>query len=112
VSHVGGNTTRTVVAKIGRDCVDDAGELLLYGPEEAHDAMHELLLVSAPFGGSPTDGMIEVKRAKWGLFRGCLPADHYDVIGQIAHTTRDPITGFDAPRFYRWLVSDLAKRGL
>ena len=85
--------------------------------------MNELLWVTAPFGStsrddkgaivlSPSDGMVSVESAKWGEFRGCLPADHYDVIGQIGHTTRDGRTGFDAPLFYRYVASSLAEKGL
>ena len=55
--------------------------------------------------------MVSVDSAKWGNFRGCIPADHYDVIGQMARISADPVTGFDAPRFYEWVISDLAERG-
>jgi triacylglycerol lipase len=56
--------------------------------------------------------MVSVESAKWGSFRGCIPADHYDVIGQIGHFTRDVRTGFDPIDFYRWVASDLAEQGL
>jgi triacylglycerol lipase len=90
---------------------------------ETRDALNLALWVTWPFASatlgedgaattSPADGMVSVESAKWGTFRGCLPADHYDVIGQIGHVTRDVLTGFDAPRFYQWLASDLATRGL
>jgi hypothetical protein len=52
-----------------------------------------------------------VASARWGNFRGCIPADHYDVVGQIGHNTRDPVTGFDAARFWAFVASDLAERG-
>lgn len=122
VSHPNGKASAATRASIAEHCVDAAGAPAFYGPDDARDAMHPLLLVTAPFGSatldadgriatSPTDGMIAVESAKHGLFRGCVPADHYDVIGQIAHTTRDPRTGFDPIRFYRWILSDLAERG-
>ena len=61
---------------------------------------------------TPTDGMVSVDSAKWGHFRGCIPADHYHVIGQLRRSVKDVYTGFDAARFYGWLANDLAGRGL
>jgi len=76
------------------------------------DRMNDLLLVTAPFAGAPSDGMISVESAKHGDFRGCIPADHYDVIGQIGHVARDPSTGFSDVSFYELIAADLAERGL
>lgn len=123
VSHVLGRSSAASEADIAAHCVDDAGASLFFHRAGAHDALAELLMFTAPFSNSartaegkvvlsPSDGMIAVESAKWGTFRGCVSADHYDFIGQIGHTTRDPVTGFDAPRFYRWIASDLAARGL
>jgi triacylglycerol lipase len=87
------------------------------------DHMQPTLVVTAPFGGasldaegntvtSPTDGMVSVESAKWGSFRGCVPSDHYQVIGQLRRAAPDVYTGFDPLRFYAWIASDLAGRGL
>jgi triacylglycerol lipase len=89
---------------------------------DTRDTMNPLLWLTTSFAGgtlddhgrltfSPADGMVSVESAKWGRFRGCLPADHYDVIGQIAHTTPDPMTGFDSARFFAAVVTSLASRG-
>ncbi len=91
-------------------------------PLDATDHMQPALWVTAPFGSAtndengiarttPTDGMVSVESARWGEFRGCIPADHYHVIGQHRRAGRDPWTGFDARRFYSWLANDLAERG-
>ncbi len=88
----------------------------------APDTSNLLLWATYPFSGSangddgrvvvsPSDGMVSVASARWGEFRGCVAADHYDVVGQIGHSTRDPLTGFDAASFYRYVASDLATRG-
>ncbi len=29
----------------------------------------------------PNDGLVQVDSAKWGEFRGCIPADHADEVG-------------------------------
>lgn len=56
------------------------------------------------------DGLVTVESARWGEFQGCIPADHMDEVGQIAHT--GPIaSGFDHIAFYRKIVSDLRAAG-
>jgi triacylglycerol lipase len=115
VSHVLGRSSAASNGKIAAQCIDsESGALSFFHHEDAasaNDSLNEVLLATAPFAGAPADGMVSVESAKWGHFRGCLPADHYDVIGQIARVTADPVTGFDAPRFYAWVASDLATRG-
>jgi triacylglycerol lipase len=123
VSHILARSSASSEASIAKYCTGADGTARLYRHEGDNDAMNELLWVTAPWSStsrgddgsvvaSPSDGMISVASAKWGEFRGCVPADHYDVIGQLGHTTRDGQSGFDAPRFYAWVASDLASRGL
>ena len=90
----------------------DACDGIYFAHPDTRDAMNEILWTTAAFAGNPSDGMIPVVSAKHGNFRGCIPADHYDVIGQIGHQTRDPNTGFDDVAFYSWVASDLAEQGL
>jgi len=108
---------------IAAGCVDTDGRPVFFTHPDSVDALNPLLLVAAPFSHTardsrdlvvttPSDGMIALASARWGQFRGCLGADHYDVIGQIGNRTRDPLTGFDARSFYIWLAADLAARGL
>lgn len=59
----------------------------------------------------PNDGMATVASSKHGTFRGCIPADHFDEVGQIKDEARSSRTGFDHVRFYRNVAFDLAKRG-
>ncbi len=123
VSAVSGRSSAANERSIREHCAGPDGAFLFERHPNTTDAMNPALWVTAPFStqthgpegetvDSPSDGMISVESAKWGLFRGCLPADHYDVIGQIGHVTRDPATGFDAPRFYQQVVSELSERGL
>jgi triacylglycerol lipase len=123
VSHILARSSASSEQSIRRHCAGADGDVRLFRNEGDNDAMNELLWVTAPWSStsrgddgavvaSPSDGMVSVASAKWGEFRGCIPADHYDVIGQIGHTTRDGQSGFDAPRFYRWIASDLAAKGL
>ncbi len=90
------------------------GPILTYN--KRRDSMDTLLVPVAAIvahGASllPNDGMATVASAKHGLFRGCIPADHFDEVGQIKDDARDPKTGFDHRRFYRNVAFDLARRG-
>ena len=126
VSHVGADAAHPAAADVAAHCVDAKGAPAFFGGAAAAslvDAMQIPLVATSVFGGAyldtngatvsgPTDGMIAVDSAKWGTFRGCLPTDHYHVIGQIGRKGQDVRTGFDAPRFYTWLAGDLAAQGL
>lgn len=111
VSHVLGKTSAASERTVQDACIDSSGAFSFFRHEGNEDSLSELLVLTSPFAGAPADGMVSVDSAKWGNFRGCIPADHYDVIGQMARISADPVTGFDAPRFYEWVISDLAERG-
>jgi triacylglycerol lipase len=55
----------------------------------------------------PNDGLVQVASAKWGTFRGCVPADHIDEVGAFA-TSWSP---FDHVRFLRQRAFELAAAG-
>lgn len=89
--------------------------MLLQHPGRA-DAMNPTLVPMAALTAHglalrPNDGMATVESAKWGEFRGCIPADHLDEVGQVRHTGADRRTGFDHLRFYRTVAFDLAGQG-
>ncbi len=54
------------------------------------------------------DGIVPVSSAKWGDFRGTIPADHFDEVGQLAGVTGP---NFDHKKFYLKLARDLAAEG-
>jgi triacylglycerol lipase len=60
----------------------------------------------------PSDGFVRVDSAKWGAFRGCIPADHMEQLGQKNLPDANVQTGFDVARFYANVAGDLARRGL
>ena len=85
------------------------------------DLLDPLLVVTAPvfIATSPdplfpmvNDGLVTVDSARWGTFLGCVPADHLDEIGQLAHLFPDPLSGFDHKDMYRRIVSQLRHDGL
>jgi triacylglycerol lipase len=121
VSHPAGRAGPEAEAAAREHCAGPGGASYLRH-EGTRDALNPALLATAPFsyaaGGDdgavrsgPSDGMVAVESAKWGAFRGCVPADHYDVIGQFGQAARDPLTGFDAADFYAFVAADLAARG-
>ncbi|HEY4059846.1 MAG TPA: triacylglycerol lipase [Kofleriaceae bacterium] len=61
-------------------------------------------------GVDANDGVSTVASAKHGEFRGCIPADHMDEVGQVMDTF-DPATGWDHLRFYRNVAFELAAKG-
>jgi triacylglycerol lipase len=95
----------------------EACEGMLLQHPGSSDKMNATLVPMAGFVAHgtklyPNDGMVRVDSAKWGDFRGCIPADHLDEVGQVRNEGADPHTGFDAPRFYRNVVFELAEQGL
>ncbi len=98
------------------DGIDEACEGKLTMHDGAVDKMSSVLwgVATIVAGGTDlaiNDGMARVSSAKWGEFRGCIPADHLDQVGQIADEGTNEHTGFNHVRFYRNLAFDLAKRG-
>jgi triacylglycerol lipase len=60
-----------------------------------------------PLDPTPNDGLVTVASARWGLFLGCIPADHADEIGQIADGGPALVSGFDHRAFYARLLEQL-----
>lgn len=55
------------------------------------------------FNPTPNDGLVAVSSARWGVFLGCIAADHADEIGQIADQGPNS-GGFDHRAFYLRLL--------
>jgi triacylglycerol lipase len=85
-----------------------------------HDFMALALVPFADVAGKqedgatilPNDGVVTVASAKWGAFRGCIPADHMEQLGQHSLPDVNVRTGFDIARFYANVAGDLAGQGL
>ena len=58
------------------------------------------------------DGLVRVHDARWGRFLGCIPADHFDEIGQLFGDSPGGSNDFDHLAFYRDLVAFLRAEGL
>jgi triacylglycerol lipase len=66
-------------------------------------------LIAARAGAS--DGLCPVDSARWGTFRGCVPADHMEQLGRGNLPDINVRTGVDIAWFYAAVAADLAARG-
>ena len=85
-----------------------------WGELRRFDVIEPLLVGTAtvlsgwnPFRRRPNDGIVPTASMPWGHFLGCVPADHFDQVGQIADMTPHLISGFDHRTLYRDLVARL-----
>ncbi|MCP4499632.1 MAG: alpha/beta fold hydrolase [Deltaproteobacteria bacterium] len=80
---------------------------LLFDKPNRFDSVDPLLVASGAlisgsiFSPRRNDGLVPTDSMKWGMFLGCIPADHLDEIGQIADLLPGTISGFDHLLFYR-----------
>jgi len=74
-------------------------------------AVFAAYLSSTELGGSPNDGLVRVKDAKWGTFLGCVPADHVDQIGHLFGDSPGLGNGWKYKTFYVELVKLIREKG-
>ena len=96
------------------DAENVCGKIL--GDGKVHDSMNLALYLSMKLlvpeiDKIPSDGAIPVSSQKHGLFRGCVPIDHWGIIGSSRAAGPNLYTGFDVVRFYRNVVFELAAKG-
>jgi triacylglycerol lipase len=82
----------------------DTTDLLLTVPE--------LVTAGLPLADEPNDGFIRVSEAQHGTFLGCIPADHFDEIGQLVGDPAGLGNDWNYLEFYRGLVAELRSAGL
>ncbi len=59
----------------------------------------------------PHDGLVRVLDARFGVFLGCVPADHLDEMGQVLGDKPGLLNPFDHKELYRELVQWLRQAG-
>lgn len=93
------------------------GDAMVENDPSMVDIPNPLIAPLMPFleGSDPAnlvnDGLVTVRSARWGRFIGCVPADHFDEVGQIARQGADRFSGFDHVVLYRDLVRRLRDEG-
>lgn len=114
-----GAATAVHDALLAEECRTSAGESGLPSAGK-HDFMALALVPFADIAGKqtsdapslPSDGFVTVESTKWGTFKGCVPADHVEQLGQKNIPDVNVRTGFDVARFYTNVAGDLAGQGL
>jgi triacylglycerol lipase len=107
----------SVAGRSNLDLGRDACAGSLWPNPSARDAIDPLLsatgglLRGSVFDPQPNDGLVTVASARWGTFLTCIPADHFDEIGQIADVVPDPSSRWNHVDFYTDLVSFLRTEG-
>ncbi len=95
------------------ECTQDGAPF--WQPRYIRDTLEWIMIPLVQFtqgaGKSPNDGVVPVPSARWGRFRGCVPADHLDLLGLYKDKPPNPKTGFDFIRFYRTMAYELAEMG-
>lgn len=82
--------------------------------EEEEDPLDPLMAtMMLAWGGAPklSDGFVEIAETKHGRWLGCVPADHFDLIGQILGDSPGLGNPFDHVVFYRDLAAFLVRAG-
>jgi triacylglycerol lipase len=60
----------------------------------------------------PNDGLVTVESSTWGTFLGCVPADHFDEMGQLLGDSPGFGNDWDYLQFYADLIAWLRQQGL
>ena len=71
-----------------------------------------LILDGISLSPPPHDGLVPVSSARWGQFLGCVPADHFDEIGQLFADKPGLFNPWDYQEFYLETVKLLRAAGL
>lgn len=70
-------------------------------------------IVDGGFGSAiVNDGLVRVEDAKHGVFLGCVPADHLDMVGQLLGDEPGLFNEWDYKSFYVDLIGHLRDQGL
>lgn len=104
--------------KLGEDvCSTPHAPSFISAWDEVPDPVDPLLAISEAIVSTnddaiANDGLVRVADAKWGLFLGCVPADHIDEVGQLVGDDPGAENNWDHLQFYLDLVDWLRARGL
>lgn len=109
-------TGRTDRSDGGADCEVADSPSFISRYLRALDPVEPLLDIAEQIvdGGSadiPNDGLVRVRDARWGRFLGCVPADHFDEIGQLFGDSPGFGNDFDYLALYADLVAFLRAEG-
>jgi triacylglycerol lipase len=99
------------------ECVTSASPAFVSVYNGIRDPIDPLLFLSSRIIGrslldpDPNDGIVEVRSAPFGTWLGCIPADHWDQIGQLLGDSPGSGNTFDHLQFYQQLAAFLVQQG-
>ncbi len=100
------------IAGIVNPADDAACEHKRYGGRRVSGIIHGFMApMAAVLGVVPQDAMVTIDSAKLGEFKGCMPADHLDEVGDQFTNGPHFFTRFDRIRFYVSVTDELADKG-
>lgn len=110
-----GEATREHDETLVRLCQPDQGPGLVLPLVHDHMALtlvpFDQVVAGQDVVPAPHDGLTPVASARWGRFRGCVPMDHMEQLGQRNLPDVNVRTGYDVARFYAEIAADLAQGG-
>lgn len=114
----GGVPVYSIAGVSGLESADEICQKSQWGILENVDVLEPLLwstgaLLSdtGPKGvKEPNDGVVTTRSMVWGEFLGCVPADHFDQVGQIADIGANWVSGFDHLDFYYRLTTFIREK--
>lgn len=110
-------TGRTGLLLGGADCQSDVAPDFVTAFEDERDPTETLLLGTYPIAAADlldpdvNDGLVAAADAHWGTFLGCVPADHFDEIGQLFGDLPGITNAWRHEDFYAALVAWLRAEG-
>lgn len=109
---------RSSLAGSGSACAVDDAPTWISAYDDARDPIDPALSVAAAvlvgdvLDPAPNDGLVRAIDARWGDFRGCVPADHLDEVGQLFGDAPGVLNPWDHLELYAALVAELRTDGL
>lgn len=109
-------TGRTANSPGGDDCTPDVPQDFVSSWNATTDPTDPLLSITETvlgdgFKNIPNDGLVRVKDARWGIFWGCVPADHTDEVGQLLGDSPGFNNKWNHLAFYSELVARVRAQG-
>ena len=108
---------RSALSAGGSDCIVDDAPAWISEFDDARDPVDAALALSAGvlagdvLDPRANDGLVRVLDSRWGDFRGCVPADHLDEVGQLFGDGPGLGNPWDHLELYAALVAELRNDG-
>jgi len=102
---------RSVNNRFNRDRAEEACSGGVHPNPDGRDVVDPLFALLHPIARreqGANDGLVAVTSAKWGLFMGCVPADHLDEVGMMNDPAPQRFSGFNYLNLFETMAEDLS----